>query len=410
LSQSNGSNNTITGWEAGFTNLTLGNNNVFYGYQAGVANTTGHNNVFYGYQAGSTNTIESNNVYLAHFGLAGDNNTIRIGMKGTGSFQQNKVFVDPILLYPTSSPYPDVVTIDNPSGKLGHAPYPTGILTGSCPPGPGGFFITQWLSLNTIGCSPIFHKTSNDFIGIGTTNPSTELDVNGDINAKYDRTSYQINEHTVLQVFGVNNLAVGVGACPTTVGGTNTCVGAGAGFADAAGYYNTFVGGVAGANTITGNANTCVGEGACQSNIAGTANVAVGAAAGGFNNNRDNVFIGQAAGFLSTGADNIYVGYNAAGAPAPTNENKVIRIGWQGFLQNTYIQGIYGVAINPAKLVCIGPDGHLGTTCTLAPQAQGSPQQEQVIAQQQQQIESLQKQNAEFQQRLSRLESLIAQK
>jgi hypothetical protein len=434
----NGTSNAIYGYDAGHYNngsynvfvgagvdfgslpVTTGSNNTFAGYEAGVANTTGHNNVFYGFQAGRINTVGHSNVYLANLGgLATDSNTIRIGgTNGTATSQQNRVFVEPILS--NNNTLLTVVTIDPTPGlpthgKLGWRTITTGgNVSGSCPPDPNGFFITQWLSLNTIGCSPIFHKTSNDFIGIATTNPSTELDVNGDINAKYDRTSYQINEHTVLQVFGVNNLAVGVGACPTTVGGTNTCVGAGAGFADAAGYYNTFVGGVAGANTITGNANTCVGEGACQSNIAGTANVAVGAAAGSANNNRDNVFVGQAAGQSTTGSDNIFIGY-AAGDDAPATQSKTIRIGWYpGFLTDTYIQGIWGSTVPaPSTVVCVNAAGKLGSIhpgCSLSLQGQIKTELDQVIAQQQQQIESLQKQNAEFQQRLTRLESLIAQK
>src|ERR1019366_9171478 len=100
------------------------------------------------------------------------------------------------------------------NGRLWQGSASGGNVSGSCPPGTGGFFLTQWLGLNTVGCSPIFHKTSNDFIGIGTTNPSTELDVNGDINAKLDQSSYQINQNTVLSAFGDRDTYVGFGATP----------------------------------------------------------------------------------------------------------------------------------------------------------------------------------------------------
>ena len=452
LSQSNGNNNTFTGWEAGFTNKTGGDNNVFYGYQAGVANTTGRNNVFYGYQAGSTNIAGSNNVYLAHFGVAGDNNTIRLGMNGP----QNRAFFEPILSNISTflSPNIPVLTIATSganAGQLGYQLISTGgNVNGNCPPGPGGFFITQWLGLNTIGCSPIFHKTSNDFIGIGTTTPSTELDVNGDINAKYDRTSYQINESTVLQAFGSGNLFVGFGtgtAGPNS-GTANTFVGGAAGQHNTTGHDNAFFGNNAGLSNVGGTSNggslnTFVGTDAGFFNVSGSENTFVGWNAGGeYVNSSNNTYVGYQAGVVMkdpggnntcvgaycgnnfanpiTGGNNIYVGYNAGSGNGGTNnnnlyignvgaaENSTTRIGTSQ--TNAFMAGIWNVAINPGKLVCIDASGHLGTTCTLAPQAQGSPQQEQVIAQQQQQIESLQKQNAEFQQRLARLESLIAQK
>jgi hypothetical protein len=58
-------------------------------------------------------------------------------------------------------------------------------------------------------------------------------------------------------------------------------------------------------------------------------------------------------------------------------------------------------------LVCVNPAGQLGTKGC---KANGVAVQDQVIRQQQQQIKALEEQNQEFQQRLSRLESVIAKK
>src|ERR1019366_7073572 len=99
-----------------------------------------------------------------------------------------------------------------------------------------------------------------------------------------------------------------------------------------------------------------------------------------------------------------------SGGPCPNQ----ILIGTLGTQRDTYIQGIWGSTVPaPSTVVCVDRNGKLGSIhpgCSLSLQGQIKTELDQVIAQQQQQIESLQKQNAEFQQRLSRLESLIAQK
>jgi hypothetical protein len=74
----------------------------------------------------------------------------------------------------------------------------------------------------------------------------------------------------------------------------------------------------------------------------------------------------------------------------------------------THIAGIHGRTIGTGNLeVCVDNTGKLGTNCTASLLVAA---QQEVIKTQQQQIQSLQKQNEEFQQRLSRLESLIANK
>jgi hypothetical protein len=353
--------NTFSGVSAGF-NSVGGSYNSYYGYIAGNNAGGGSYNSYYGYAAGNANvTGGSSNVYLANFG-ANENNTMRIGMRGIGNQLIHTVFFDPILENPTL--LHQVVTISN-TGQLGVNTIPGGgNVMGSClDPLSGGTYLTGWVGpglTSTVGCSFIFQQAVTNNIGIGTTNPSAALDVNGDISAKYDPTSYQIAEKTVLQVFGTNNLAVGVGAC--SVGGPgnfNTCVGASAGSVDAGGYSNTFVGAQAGGTTVGGHDNTCVGLQACLSEIAGNANVSVGASAGRANNNTGNVFVGQAAGYTNTGTDNIFIGFGTDAATASASDT--ILIGTQGLQTATYIAGIYG-ANSLGIPVYVNSSGRLGTT------------------------------------------------
>jgi hypothetical protein len=69
--------NTGEGWGALFKNTT-GSCNTAIGYTALINNLTGVNNIAVGCEAGSLAT-GSNNIYIGNLGVAGENNTIRIG-------------------------------------------------------------------------------------------------------------------------------------------------------------------------------------------------------------------------------------------------------------------------------------------------------------------------------------------
>ena len=169
----NGNYNTSSGANAGFANLNGGLNtfsgayagyynkfsrNTFSGFGAGIFNGlfgNGDNNTYYGYEAGISNFSGNNNIYLGHTGF-NESNTIRIGMIGGGFFQQNKVFIDPILLHLTNTTL-DAVTIDS-LGQLGHTPFPTGGLGNVVGPTTClANYLTKWTGVGpNVTCSKVY--------------------------------------------------------------------------------------------------------------------------------------------------------------------------------------------------------------------------------------------------------------
>lgn len=82
FSNTDGNFNTADGAEALFSN-TLGKFNTASGAFALYSNTTGDGNVGVGNFAGQNLTTGSNNIDIGNMGLAGESNTIRIGITGT---------------------------------------------------------------------------------------------------------------------------------------------------------------------------------------------------------------------------------------------------------------------------------------------------------------------------------------
>jgi hypothetical protein len=77
-----GSYNTASGVGALYSSTT-GSQNTASGVFALYSNTTGSNNIAEGYQAGYNLTTGSNDIDIGNVGVAGEDNTIRIGTKGT---------------------------------------------------------------------------------------------------------------------------------------------------------------------------------------------------------------------------------------------------------------------------------------------------------------------------------------
>ena len=176
-------------------------------------------------------------------------------------------------------------------------------------------------------------------VGIGNTNPSSKLDVAGNINTL---TQYNIGGARVLSAAGTN-LFAGVGAgvnntsgfsnsffgrnsgLTNTTGDTNSFFGEAAGGNNTSGSSNSFFGKDAGAANTTGGGNSFIGFGAGLNNEAGVNNVAIGYNAGRFNTSgSNNSFFGTAAGVFNTIEHyNTFIGYTAIGQGGVTNATAI---------------------------------------------------------------------------------------
>jgi hypothetical protein len=114
FSNTTGPNNTAIGYFALFSNTT-GNSNTAGGYDALLNNTTGIGNIALGNFAGSNLTTGDNNIDVGNVGVAGEANTIRIGMMGT----QTATYIAGIIgrTVPMGTP-----VFVNANGQLGTTP------------------------------------------------------------------------------------------------------------------------------------------------------------------------------------------------------------------------------------------------------------------------------------------------
>jgi len=145
---------------------------------------------------------------------------------------------------------------------------------------------------------------SNGDLGIGTTTPSSRLDVSGGINAD---SVYQIEGNTVLSTSGTKALLVGVDAGGNNTGSYVTFVGDSAGYNNQ-GIWNTFLGYQAGYANTTGSSNTFLGTGTGGFNTDGDSNTYVGHLAGTHNVlGSGNIFIGHEAGYREEGSNKLYI-------------------------------------------------------------------------------------------------------
>jgi hypothetical protein len=184
--------------------------------------------------------------------------------------------------------------------------------------------------------------TTSGNVGVGTTNPTTKLDVAGEINTSL---RYNIRGASVLSIDGVANTFTGVGTGLANTGENNAFFGAAAGFTNTTGTRNSFFGAFAGssnninpdnsffgynagrANTsdnnsffgssagaanTTGSKNAFFGSSAGLVNTSGTLNTFIGTSAGNHNlTGSSGTFVGAFAGALNTGTENTFLGEGA---------------------------------------------------------------------------------------------------
>lgn len=190
-------------------------------------------------------------------------------------------------------------------------------------------YVPLWLSSSKLGSSKLFQSTTGS-IGIGTTTPAANLDVDGTVNAA---TSYSLGGSAfAFGSYSNQNAFLGFAGNSTTTGVQNTASGYQALASNTTGQQNTASGFQALFANTTGNQNTAIGEWTLLANTTGSANVAVGIASleanttgssntvigGGLTNNTtgsNNIAIGFAMYDNTTGGGNTAIGFNAVGSP-----------------------------------------------------------------------------------------------
>ncbi len=252
----------------------------------------------------------------------------------------------------------------------------TGVPGGTLPTGAWG----QTLYSNGVGwlaTSNLYNNGTN--VGIGTTSPAYQLDVNGMMNMPSTAATGGNPTAGVLFLGGTpfihtysppgsegSNTFIGqlagnftaTSPSHTWEGSYNTAVGANSLPANTTGWTNAAIGAESLLSNTTGFANTVCGYGGLYFNTGGSGNTAIGMDSLAASTGSYNTGIGYFAGYhLTTGDYNIDIGNQGV-----AGEGKTIRIG-DSNQTRAFVAGIRGVTtVNPDAIpVVIDSAGQLGT-------------------------------------------------
>ncbi|MGA2173963.1 MAG: tail fiber domain-containing protein [Verrucomicrobiota bacterium] len=330
-----GIRNTADGYYSLNANTT-GSENTGLGMGALEDCTNGNNNIAIGYEAGvNFNGNESSNIDIGHFGVQGENNTIRIGSSQTATYIAG-------VIYGNGAGLTNVGTLTLP---------PTIITNGESGVTLSGAFTGNGSQLTnlTVSAAQLISigntnagAYGNVFLGPAAGNATTSGFYNTAIgaNALADITSGSVN--TAYGAYALAN---------NTTGFENAAIGHGALFNNTDGVYNTANGAFAlYSNIVSG--NTATGNHAMQNNVYGQNNTANGIDAlytdftGNYNtadgadalqgniSGSYNTALGYLAGSLiTTGSSNIDIGNTGSASDA-----NIIRIG--SSQTTAYIAGV----------------------------------------------------------------------
>ena len=320
-----GSANSAYGYAALNANGS-GSGNAANGYGALYNNTSGSYNLALGYLAGLNITTGSNNIDIGNSGIAGDNNTIRIGTGQTQTYIAGTINGSGLGLSNILSS--QLISLGNYYGA-------------------GNFFVGPSGNATTSGT----YNTANGMAAL-LANTTGSGNVASGFGALTSNTNGVYNSANGCQALNLN-----------TSGSDNTASGYQALALNSSGSYNVADGYQALFNNLTGIGNSALGHLSLFDNVTGIGNTASGYQAlytntiGSFN---------TAAGLASlyqckSGSNNIAIGYQAAynytgsesgniniGSYGVQGENNIIRIGVPNVHTATYLAGtVYanGVAL-----------------------------------------------------------------
>jgi hypothetical protein len=112
-------------------------------------------------------------------------------------------------------------------------------------------------------------------VGIGTSTPSSKLDVNGGINLSVGNR-ITIGAANLINIIGTQNLHLGSSAGAVSSGNNNFFAGFKAGQVNTSGSFNSFVGANSGQANTTGSENLFFGDRTGFSNTVGATNTFIG--------------------------------------------------------------------------------------------------------------------------------------
>jgi hypothetical protein len=409
-----GSFNSANGAIALFRNTT-GNNNTAEGYVALQNNTSGINNIGVGYQAGQNLTTGNNNIDIGNPGVAGEGNTIRVGVQGTqantyvaGIWERSlgtdvqTVVVDSAGHLGTGAGAGSGVTSVTGSQHITAMPTTGTVVVGSDATSADVFSTIvsrdgngSFNAMNIALGSAVNSPSQTGVLNLSTTTPTggmITLDGTPVLHAYGSGNSFVGGGAGNFTMTGTQNTANGGAALSAnTTGSGNTASGTYALYNNSSGNYNTAIGDGALNYNTTGDANTGIGLAALNGNTSGSRNTAEGFAALSHNNGSLNTANGYGAltantvggyntacgayslGSATGGARNIALGYQAGfnittgdnnidiGNTGVADEGSTIRIGVQGTQTATFVAGIYDVTLSVGAEVYVNSSGQLGT-------------------------------------------------
>ena len=319
-----GKGNTATGFESGFSN-TYGDYNSFYGAWSGYSHSTGWGNTFIGSESGRFNSTGTGNSFfgeLSGYNNPGDSNIFIGFMAGLDELGSNKLYIENSEAGPSDALIygefdNDMLAINGHVGIGTTMPSTelevNGTVTATSFVGDGSGLTgvagdSDW----TIAGNYVYNL--NDSIGIGTSTPGASLEVAGHIWQTGLGGSIYIGEDAGVNDDLSNRYNIGIGYESlywTSTGTGNLAFGSGSLKQNTTGEYNIAIGIEASLFNASGDNNVCLGYFTNSDNLNGNNNTMLGSMAGGGligpHSKSGNVFLGFKAGYNEGGDNKLYI-------------------------------------------------------------------------------------------------------